>query len=58
MMIIKGKGGEGKVDRVVLNAIFGCNMKDGSIGKVSKTDSPVPTLSINFMIDDDMKWRR
>ena len=36
MMVIKGNGGEGKSQiGVVLSRLFGCNMKDGSIGKVS-----------------------
>ena len=36
MMVIKGNGGEGKSQiGAVLSAIFGTNMKDGSIGKVS-----------------------
>ena len=36
MMVIKGSGGEGKSQiGAVLSALFGSNMKDGSIGKVS-----------------------
>ena len=37
MMVIKGNGGEGKSQiGAVLAAIFGSNMKDGSIGKISE----------------------
>ena len=37
MMVIKGSGGEGKSQiGVVLSRLFGCNMKDGSIGKISE----------------------
>ena len=37
MMVIKGNGGEGKSQiGAVLSAIFGTNMKDGSIGKISE----------------------
>lgn len=37
MMVIKGNGGEGKSQiGSVLAAIFGSNMKDGSIGKISE----------------------
>ena len=37
MLIIKGNGGEGKSQiGVVMNAIFGDNMKDGSIAKISE----------------------
>ena len=36
MMVIKGNGGEGKSQiGAVLAALFGNNMKDGSIGKIS-----------------------
>ncbi len=36
MMVIKGSGGEGKSQiGSVLSALLGCNMKDGSIGKIS-----------------------
>ena len=36
MMVIKGNGGEGKSQiGAVLGALFGSNMKDGSIGKIS-----------------------
>ncbi len=57
MMIIKGKGGEGKSQiGVVLNAIFGSNMKDGSIGKVSENRFARADLEHQLlMIDDDMK---
>ena len=37
MMVIKGNGGEGKSQiGAVLSSIFGTNMKDGSIGKISE----------------------
>ena len=37
MMVIKGRGGEGKSQiGVVLSKMFGTNMKDGSIGKISE----------------------
>ena len=37
MMVIKGNGGEGKSQiGAVLSALFGSNMKDGSIGKISE----------------------
>ena len=37
MMVIKGNGGEGKSQiGAVLAALFGNNMKDGSIGKISE----------------------
>ena len=37
MMVIKGSGGEGKSQiGAVLSALFGSNMKDGSIGKISE----------------------
>ena len=36
MMILKGEGGEGKSQiGPVLARLFGCNMKDGSIAKIS-----------------------
>lgn len=37
MMVIKGNGGEGKTQiGTTLESIFGTNMKDGSIGKISE----------------------
>ena len=37
MMVIKGEGGEGKSQiGAVLSVLFGSNMKDGSIGKISE----------------------
>ena len=37
MMVLKGRGGEGKSQiGVVLSRLFGTNMKDGSIGKISE----------------------
>ena len=57
MMIIKGKGGEGKSQiGSVMNAVFGSNMKDGSIGKVSENRFARADLEHQLlMIDDDMK---
>ena len=47
MMVIKGNGGEGKSQiGAVLGALLGSNMKDGSIGKISETDLPVPIWNI------------
>ena len=46
MMVIKGNGGEGKSQiGVVLSRLFGCNMKDGSIGKTREHALPVPIWS-------------
>lgn len=51
MMVIKGKGGEGKSQiGVVLNAIFGSNMKDGSIGKISETGLPARIWSTSLSV--------
>ena len=57
MMVIKGKGGEGKSQiGVVLNAIFGSNMKDGSIGKISENRFARADLEhVLVCVDDDMK---
>ena len=39
-MVIKGSGGEGKSQiGAVLSALFGSNMIDGSIGKISENRS-------------------
>ena len=41
MMVIKGSGGEGKSQiGSVMTSVFGNNMKDGSIGKISEIASP------------------
>ncbi len=57
MMIIKGNGGEGKSQiGSVLTALFGSNMKDGSIGKVSENRFARADLEhILLCIDDDMR---
>ncbi len=57
MMIIKGNGGEGKSQiAAVMNAIFGSNMKDGSITKISENRFARADLEhILLCIDDDMK---
>lgn len=57
MMIIKGNGGEGKSQiGAVLAALFGCNMKDGSIGKISENRFARADLEhILLCVDDDMR---
>ena len=57
MMVIKGNGGEGKSQiGAVLSAIFGTNMKDGSIGKISENRFARADLEhIHLLIDDDMR---
>ena len=57
MMVIKGSGGEGKSQiGVVLSAIFGGYMKDGSIAKVSENRFARADLEHQLlMVDDDMK---
>ena len=57
MMVIKGSGGEGKSQiGVVLSAIFGGYMKDGSIAKVSENQFARADLEHQLlMVDDDMK---
>ena len=57
MMVIKGKGGEGKSQiGAVLGALFGCNMKDGSIGKISENRFARADLEhILLCVDDDMR---
>lgn len=57
MMVIKGNGGEGKSQiGVVLTKIFGTNMKDGSIGKISENPFARADLEhILLCVDDDMK---
>lgn len=57
MMVITGKGGEGKSQiGVVLNAVFGSNMKDGSIGKISENRFARADLEHQLlMVDDEMR---
>ena len=57
MMVIKGNGGEGKSQiSAVLSAIFGMNMKDGSIGKISENRFARADLEhILLCVDDDMR---
>ena len=57
MMVIKGNGGEGKSQiGAVLSAIFGTNMKDGSIGKISENRFARADLEhILLCVDDDMR---
>ena len=57
MMVIKGNGGEGKSQiGAVLAALFGNNMKDGSIGKISENRFARADLEhILLCIDDDMR---
>ena len=57
MMIIKGSGGEGKSQiGAVLSKIFGTNMKDGSIGKISENRFARADLEHTLLcVDDDMR---
>lgn len=57
MMIVKGNGGEGKSQiGIVLGHLFGSNMKDGSIGKISENRFARADLEhILLCIDDDMR---
>ena len=57
MMVIKGNGGEGKSQiGAVLGSIFGTNMKDGSIGKISENRFARADLEhILLCVDDDMR---
>ena len=57
MMVIKGRGGEGKSQiGVVLSRLFGANMKDGSIGKISENRFARADLEhILLCVDDDMR---
>lgn len=57
MMVIKGNGGEGKSQiGAVLGCIFGSNMKDGSIGKISENRFAWADLEhILLCVDDDMR---
>ena len=57
MMVIKGSGGEGKSQiGAVLSALFGSNMKDGSIGKISENRFARADLEhVLLCVDDDMR---
>ena len=57
MMVIKGNGGEGKSQiGAALGRIFGSNMKDGSIGKISENRFARADLEhILLCVDDDMQ---
>ena len=57
MMVIKGSGGEGKSQiGAVLSRIFGSNMKDGSIGKISENRFARADLEhVLLCVDDDMR---
>ncbi|MCD7751433.1 MAG: phage/plasmid primase, P4 family [Lachnospiraceae bacterium] len=57
MMVIKGNGGEGKSQiGAVLTELFGSNMKDGSIGKISENRFARADLEhILLCVDDDMR---
>lgn len=57
MIVIKGNGGEGKSQiGVVLGSIFGTNMKDGSIGKISENRFARADLEhVLLCVDDDMR---
>ena len=53
----RGNGGEGKSQiGAVLSTIFGTNMKDGSIGKISENRFARADLEhILLCVDDDMR---
>ena len=57
MMVIKGNGGEGKTQiGTTLESIFGTNMKDGSIGKISENRFARADLEhILLCVDDSVK---
>ncbi len=57
MMIIKGSGGEGKSQiGVVLSRLFGSNMKDGSVSKISENRFARADLEhVLLCVDDDMR---
>mgnify|MGYP005770082663 FL=1 len=57
MMVIKGRGGEGKSQiGAVLAKLFGTNMKDGSIGKISENRFARADLEhILLCVDDDLQ---
>ena len=56
-LLIKGSGGEGKSQiGAVLGTLFGSNMKDGSIGKISENRFARADLEhILLCVDDDMR---
>ena len=57
MLILKGSGGEGKSQiGAMLTVLFGSNMKDGSIGKISENRFARADLEHTLlMVDDDMR---
>lgn len=57
MMVIKGKGGEGKSQiGAVMRSLLGGAVKDGSIGKISENPFARADLEhILLMVDDDMR---
>ena len=57
MLLITGKGGEGKSRiGVVMKALLGCNMNQGSIAKVEKSPFARADLQhLLLMVDDDLK---
>ena len=57
MLILKGSGGEGKSQiGAMLGKLFGSNMKDGSIGKISENRFARADLEHTLlMVDDDMR---
>lgn len=57
MMIIKGNGGEGKSQiGAVMSTLFGSNLKDGSIGKISENRFARADLEhILLCVDDDLR---
>lgn len=57
MMVIKGNGGEGKSQiGAIMTTLFGSNMKDGSIGKISENRFARADLEhILICIDDDLR---
>ena len=57
MLILKGSGGEGKSQiGAMLGKLFGSNMKDGSIGKISENPFARADLEHTLlMVDDDMR---
>ena len=57
MMLLKGNGGEGKSRiGVVMQAMLGVNLKNGSIAKVERSPFARSDLEHELvMVDDDMK---
>ena len=57
MLILKGSGGEGKSQiGAMLGSLFGSNMKDGSIGKISENRFARADMEHTLlMVDDDMR---